>query len=227
MSNAPLKWIPKFAVLNKLEKTLFLYDYEVSNQQAISKNTYQRLTDEATPSQILPENISVSILKMDNSIKRDAFIQYWRNKSENFDADYNTKYSHEGFTKSSSISNRLSNIFHMSRDTAESSSFEKELDPNQTTAVDSSDQEKERNSNLTASSTTPFRFAGLFFKKDKAEKNNNSNKHSSLKRAKSGIQLERKKPALLAQNSANLSVIDTKKTNGFNTDYTEYENRLK
>ena len=94
--------------------------------------------------------------------------------------------------------------------------------------MDSSDHEKEaRNSNLTTSTTTPFRFAGLFFKKDKAEKNGNSNKHSSLKRAKSGIQLERKKPALLVQNAANLSVIDTKKSNGFNTDYTEYENRLK
>ncbi len=160
---------------------------------------------------------------MDNSIKREAFIQYWRNKSENFDAEFK-KYSQESFTKSSSISNRLSNIFHMSRDTAESSSFDKDLEWNQT-IVDSSDQEKEiRNSNLTTSISTPFRFAGLFSKKDKTEKNANRNKHSSLKRAKSGIQLERKKPVLLVHNSANMSIIETKKNNGFNTDY---ENRLK
>jgi hypothetical protein len=59
-----------------------------------------------------------------------------------------------------------------------------------------------------ATSNTPFRFAGLFSKKSKPEKT----KHSSLKRAKSGIQLERKKPTILTSsnnnNSNNMSVLD-------------------
>lgn len=73
-----------------------------------------------------------------------------------------------------------------------------------------------------------FRFAGLFFKRaDKTEKV----KHSSLKRAKSGIQLERKKtPAHLqtgsnaaANNSMGSAVLSDAKSN--NSAHLDYDSR--
>ena len=50
-----------------------------------------------------------------------------------------------------------------------------------------------------------FPFQGLFFKKDKSEKV----KHSSLKRAKSGIQLERKKTGDSTGNSSSATTPTT------------------
>lgn len=66
-----------------------------------------------------------------------------------------------------------------------------------------------------ASSNSTFRFAGFFFKRDKSEKV----KHSTLKRAKSGIQLERKKQTnnttLIGDSASNTKSIK----NPLRTDY--------
>ena len=98
-----LKWIPKYAVCSRLERTLLLYDCEVSSQQATG-----------------------SALRMDGGVRRDQFIQHGRAKSDHFEASCGggggggheplTKYlvnDMSGIAKSTSISNRLSNLLHM------------------------------------------------------------------------------------------------------------------
>jgi hypothetical protein len=147
-TSTSLKWVPKFAVVNKLERTVLLYDYEVNNQQVVANSGVT--TTNGVNNGIL-NNGSVSVLKMDNSVKREAFIQHWRNKSENFENDFN-KYLNDGFSKSNSISNRLSNIFHISssKDTADTLSFEKDFESN----ADGSDHDRGNNT-----TNTPFRFA--------------------------------------------------------------------
>lgn len=223
-----LKWIPKYAVCNRLEKTILLYDYEVSNQLACAPFNPKNFTHPNSSAPLVDPS-QVTFLKMDNSVKRDQFIQHWRNKSDNFDFDSSSsKYlvnDMTGIAKSTSISNRLSNIFHISsREIPDHSSFDKEGD-NSGNDIDNNGHHESR-ANGNANLTTPFRLANLFSKKNKQEKS----KHSSLKRAKSGIQLERKKPTILTNsgNNNNMSVIDTKDRNttmGF-VDFTNYDGRL-
>lgn len=76
--------------------------------------------------------------------------------------------------------------------------------------------------NNSSSSNGTFRFAGLFFKRDKTDKI----KHSSLKRAKSGIQLERKKPQTPSPNVNNSNNSNsTGITNATNANQLDYDNR--
>ena len=151
-ANSALKWLPKFAVVNKLDKSILLYDYEVSNETVASSfNITKPKVNAKYPDQGHFDQ-PLKILKMDNSVKRENFIQYWRNKSENFENEF-SKYMNDGFTKSTSISNRLSHIFHMSSKDSETS-IDRDLDFNNSNAEDTENKPQ----NLTTS-TTPFRFA--------------------------------------------------------------------
>lgn len=62
---------------------------------------------------------------------------------------------------------------------------------------------------------------GLFFKRDKSEKL----KHSTLKRAKSGIQLERKKPNLLLLNANETQILDKSLHKTTGRDYDQNRSR--
>lgn len=215
---------------NRLDKTILLYDYEVSNQLACAPFNPKNFTHPNSSAPLVDPS-QVTFLKMDNSVKRDQFIQHWRNKSDNFDTgtfeSTQSKYlvnDMTGIAKSTSISNRLSNIFHISsREIPDQSSFDKD---GENSGNDIDGHESRANGNNT-NLTTPFRLANLFSKKNKQEK---SSKHSSLKRAKSGIQLERKKPTILTNNNSNnMSVIDAKDRNTTTTgfvDFTSYDGRL-
>ncbi len=65
-----IKWLPKFLVVNKLDKSALIYDDE----------------DAAS---IFVEN-DMNSVRMDNSVRKDMFINQWRNKSEKFDAYYSS-----------------------------------------------------------------------------------------------------------------------------------------
>lgn len=68
-----------------------------------------------------------------------------------------------------------------------------------------------------------FRFAGLFFKRGSADKSEKV-KHSSLKRAKSGIQLERKKPSITSTGSSGAKE-SSSVTMTSNASQLDYDNR--
>lgn len=154
-ANSALKWLPKFAVVNKFEKTILLYDYEVSNETVASSFTNSKPQSNSQFTDQVHFSQSLKILKMDNSVKRENFIQYWRNKSENFENEF-SKYMSDGFTKSTSISNRLSHIFHMSSKDSETS-IDRDHDFNNSNC-ENIENNNERSQNLTTSAT-PFRFA--------------------------------------------------------------------
>lgn len=120
----------------------------------------------------IAQETDANSLRIDTDIKKEAFITQWRNKSEKFDLNYSIKTEHH-------FQHHLSNKDIESLDKESLNSYD-----------------NEHNATTTAANST-FRFAGFFFKRDKSEKI----KHSTLKRAKSGIQLERKKQSLLNNES--------------------------
>ena len=86
----------------------------------------------------------------------------------------------------------------------------------------------ESKANTTVSGATPgngtFKFSNLFTKRDKSDKH----KHSSLKRAKSGIQLERKKTVNGANNGSGSNANESKASNHNSTlNPSDYDQRQK
>ena len=63
-----IKWLPKYMVVNKLDKSALVYDdEEVANAAAFGE------TD-------------ANVMRMDNSVRKEMFVNQWRNKSDKFDA---------------------------------------------------------------------------------------------------------------------------------------------
>ncbi|CAF0849147.1 unnamed protein product [Brachionus calyciflorus] len=171
-----LKWVPKFAVISRSDKCVLLYDKEPiteilsNNFQLIhSKQFYQHTTKEKSNS-TLPFTKTTSSISSNDSIS-----------NLNCSNDVST------YRLDNSVNNELFVKYWKSKlikfDSTNTDRYFKSDDTYLQKDIESLNQ----TTNPESSST--FRFAGLFFKKDKTDKV----KHSSLKRAKSGIQLERKK----------------------------------
>jgi hypothetical protein len=112
------------------------------------------------------------VYRIDNFINRESFYSYWKTKC---DALINQKIA---------LSRELSPLnehnHHLSNKEIGTANYERTL---------ADEQLEQQNETMNNESTAAFRFAGLFFKKNSMS----ASKPTSLKRAKSGIQLERKK----------------------------------
>ena len=90
--------------MNKCEKSIFLYDYEVSNHTAVSSFKNKHFN----AAHIDEQQQDVNMLRLDNSIRKESFLNQWRNKCDQFETDFG-KYLNE---PASHLSNRLSHIYH-------------------------------------------------------------------------------------------------------------------
>jgi hypothetical protein len=110
-----IKWMPKFAVLNKTNKSMLLYDYEPTNEYikenfaAIATNmapAQNPLANSASSSSSTssfdvrqnqpnepPESAATTtthkgndlVYRLDASIRKELFISYWRNRISKFE----------------------------------------------------------------------------------------------------------------------------------------------
>ena len=91
-----IKWLPKFLVVNKLEKTAYLYDNEeaASETSSCATNTH--------------------LIRIDNNILRDTFINQWRNKSDKFESYYLSSNKFANVNNANSIIQQLKYQHHLS-----------------------------------------------------------------------------------------------------------------
>ena len=122
-----LKWIPKFAVANKQDKSVLLYDYEPSNdiiasnfEQFSSKNTSNtqsgvllNINETAQASNNNNNNNQTVSLnyRLDNSIKYEPFLSHWRNKASKFDIDKNIDDNYFDYSCNLTNINNLINTY--------------------------------------------------------------------------------------------------------------------
>jgi hypothetical protein len=101
-----LKWVPKFAVLDKTSKSMLLYDYEPTNEyikenfnaiQTSAANQTSSSSSSSTSSFDAHNNNNNPSLerknllgndlvyRLDSSIRKELFISYWRNRISKFE----------------------------------------------------------------------------------------------------------------------------------------------
>jgi hypothetical protein len=222
-----LKWIPKFTVVNKRNKSILLYDYEPTNEyikenfNAIHQQQQHGVVaddnseDAQMPSFNNTGKLNDFVYRLDNSIRKELFINYWRNRVTKFELNladkteekllnYHTKPTTPSHTEQQPSVENTSSLIN---------EYEPQQSPvhNEVTTNTPSSS-----SNSSSHHHSTFRLAALSFfsKKDKSSSQQISSnqsigekvKHSSLKRAKSGIQLERKKQSQ-AQLASNVSIV--------------------
>lgn len=94
--------MPKFAVVNKQDKSVLLYDYEPTNvlntRQMMSSDLVDGMTTTTTTTMGAADLnsgptawCSPLIYRLDNSVKKENFINYWRNKSPRFEINSPSK----------------------------------------------------------------------------------------------------------------------------------------
>lgn len=97
-----LKWIPKFAVISKVDKIILLYDYEPSNEILINNLDSVRMAANLgkqgekqyaeTSATSSSSKIDINY-RLDNCVRKDMFVSYWRNRLHKFDLNLNdSKY---------------------------------------------------------------------------------------------------------------------------------------
>lgn len=213
-----IKWAPKFAVLNKQTRSMLLYDYEpttdyikenfnaiastLSSARSQSSRSHQQSSNipnapsnhsssssyssESTISSLeQPKQLKLSngpdvAYRLDGSIRKELFINYWRNRITKFELSLGDPTN---AITTIPDEDRFVNSYHFGKRGSEASTLSSEQSHHQDSEL--GDKSSFHDSNSSQHNT--FRLAGLFFPK-KSEKV----KHASLKRAKSGAQLERK-----------------------------------
>lgn len=102
-----LKWVPKFAVINRETKSFLLYDYEPSNE-IISKN-FQSIIQFSTKKEFhdhlsgkqqafnsndinQPVGLISDSFRLDNSPNSELFVKYWKNRIQKFDSSNTDRY---------------------------------------------------------------------------------------------------------------------------------------
>ena len=89
ISTSQSKWTPKFAVVYKHEKCVLLYDDEPISPHNLGGRSK-------------PSKYSQAInVRLDNSVQKENFLNFWRNKSEKFDFQVNESRSNEDILRSS------------------------------------------------------------------------------------------------------------------------------
>lgn len=116
-----LKWVPKYVIVNKLDRSALLYDYEPTNE--IIDNHYSTfvlnnnnslinnindLNSNENDFKIFHTNLA-TCYRLDNSIRQDLFLNYWRNHTTKFDVDKNSQDNYYSFYN---VANFNSNIQH-------------------------------------------------------------------------------------------------------------------
>lgn len=102
-----LKWVPKFAVINRETKSFLLYDYEPSNE--IISSNFQSIKQFSTRKE-LHDNFSGNYqafnsndlkqqacsisdsFRLDNSPNSELFVKYWKNRIQKFDSSNTDRY---------------------------------------------------------------------------------------------------------------------------------------
>jgi hypothetical protein len=188
--------------LNKSEKSLLLYDYE----PPINDKDKYNIIDDTTDDDVN----TVINYRIDDIIKKETFLNYWHDKSmrSNSSSSHSSLINHESTVINLDYLQNLGELnsqygqHHLSINDLEL--LEKRSLTAQTPLTSLYDKKSPpslSNSNNTENKTESgavkdvFKFAGFFFRRDK-ERNKDKHQHLSLKRAKSGMHLDRKKLSL-------------------------------
>lgn len=102
-----LKWIPKFAVINRETKSVLLYDYEPSNE--VVSNNFRSIKQFSNRKESI-DHVSVKkhafnsddsnqqativsdSYRLDNSPNSELFVKYWKNRIQKFDSSNTDRY---------------------------------------------------------------------------------------------------------------------------------------
>lgn len=97
-----LKWVPKYVIVNKLDKSALLYDYEPTNEiidnhySTFVINNINDLNSNENDFKAIYTNLA-TCYRLDNSIRSEQFLNYWRNHTTKFDVDKNSQDNYYSF----------------------------------------------------------------------------------------------------------------------------------
>ena len=106
-----LKWVPKYAIVNKLDKSALLYDYEPTNEiidthystfvfNNTTNNTNVNVNEVVNSNETELKQIQTEMAasyRLDASVKREQFLNFWRNHTTKFDVDKNCEDNYFSF----------------------------------------------------------------------------------------------------------------------------------